>query len=55
MLSAFGVGLSWSCCVIDIRNAFNGGIIKYILPDNIPTRMERVKQWIGYFKGDNDI
>ena len=55
MLISFGVGLSWGCCIVNIENAFNGGIIKYHLPETIPTRAERAERWIGYFKGENDI
>lgn len=54
MLASFGVGLSWSCCVINIEKAFNGGVIKYQLPASIPTRMERTEQWIEYFKGERE-
>ena len=55
MLISFGVGLSWGCCIVNIEGAFNGGIVKYHLPDKIPTRAERAEKWIGYFKGENDI
>ena len=55
MLISFGVGLSWGCCIVNIENAFNGGVIKYHLPDEIPTRAEQAGKWIGYFKGENDI
>ena len=55
MLVSFGVGLSWGCCIINIENAFNGGIIKIHLPDETLSRAEQTEKWIGYFKGENDI
>ena len=54
MLVSFGVGLSWGCCIINVEDTYNGGVIKYKLPDYIPTREERVNKWIKYYKGEID-
>ena len=54
MMTAFGIGLSWGSCILDISGLYNGGISTYhqskIAPP--PTREEQVNYWIKYYKGE---
>lgn len=52
MLTAFGIGLSWGSCVLNISDLYNGGISTYISPKDYPTREEQINYWIRYYKGE---
>ena len=54
ILCAFGIGLSWAACAIDIEGLYNGGISTYISPKDKPTRKELTNYWIKFFKGEDD-
>lgn len=52
MLTAFGIGLSWGSCILNISDLYNGGISTYISPKDYPTREEQINYWIRYYKGE---
>ena len=52
MLTAFGIGLSWGSCILNISDLYNGGISTYISPKDYPTREEQINYWIKYYKGE---
>lgn len=53
MLTAFGIGLSWGSCILNISDLYNGGISTYISPKDYPTREEQINYWIKYYKGED--
>lgn len=55
MLVTFGVGLSWGSCIVDFDGVYNGGVRLFKMPDNVPSRQERIQKWISYFKGESDV
>jgi 3-oxoacyl-[acyl-carrier-protein] synthase-3 len=52
-LATFGVGLSWGFGLLDLSRTLCGGIRLYTTPPGKPSREEKVKYWIAYFKGEN--
>ena len=52
-LATFGVGLSWGFAVADFSKAHSGGIGLYKTPEGMPTREERIRKWIEYFRSGN--
>ncbi len=52
LLSAFGVGLTWSSAIINFKNVYNGGIKFYKTPKDMMTREEQIEYWIKQFKGE---
>lgn len=52
-LATFGVGLSWGFGLLDFSQTVCGGIRLYRTPPSKPTREEKIKYWINYFKGGN--
>ncbi len=52
-LATFGVGLSWGFGLLDFTQTVCGGIRVYKTPPDKPTRKEKIKYWIDYFKGGN--
>lgn len=50
MFVSFGVGLSAASCILDLENAYNGGVHYFKTPENIPTREEQIKEWIKFIK-----
>ena len=52
-LATFGVGLSWGFAVVDFSKAHFGGIGLYKTPEGMPTREERIRKWIEYFRSGN--
>ena len=52
-LATFGVGLSWGFAVADFSRAHFGGIGLYKTPRGMPTRQERIRKWIEYFRSGN--
>ena len=53
VICAFGIGLSWGCCLVDLSEMYNGGISTYIAETNKATRSEQIKHWINFFRGEN--
>jgi 3-oxoacyl-[acyl-carrier-protein] synthase-3 len=52
-LATFGVGLSWGFGLLDFSQTLCGGIRLYATPPGKPSREEKIKSWIAYFKGEN--
>ena len=52
-LATFGVGLSWGFAIMDFSKAHFAGIGFYKTPEGMPTREERIKEWIEYFRSGN--
>ena len=52
IICAFGIGLSWGCCLLDLRDMYNGGISTYYPHENQLTRQEQIVRWSNYFKGE---
>ena len=52
-LATFGVGLSWGFAVVDFSKAHFGGVGFYKAPEGMPTREERIRKWIEYFRSGN--
>lgn len=48
---AFGVGLSTSSTILNLKGIFNQGITFYPTPKNIQTREDLIDDWIKYIKG----
>ena len=51
VICAFGVGLSWGCCLVDFNNVYNGGISTFI-QENKTSREEQVNYWKNFYKGE---
>ncbi len=52
-LATFGVGLSWGFAAVDFSKAHFGGIGLYKTPEGMPTREERIREWIDYYRSGN--
>ncbi len=52
-LATFGVGLSWGFAVADFSKAHFDGIGLYKMPEGMPTREERIREWIEYYRSGN--
>lgn len=52
IICAFGIGLSWGCCLLDLSKMYNGGISTYLPKKDQPTRNEQIAHWSNYFKGE---
>lgn len=52
MLVAFGVGLSWGSCIINIANIYNGAIRFFNRKGDHLSRQEQIDHWIKHFKGN---
>ena len=52
-LATFGVGLSWGFSLLDLSQAFFGGIGRYKTPPDLPTRAETIQKWIDYYRSGN--
>ena len=51
--ATFGVGLSWGFAVLNLSQAFFGGVGHYKTPADLPTRAETVQKWIDYYRSGN--
>lgn len=51
---SFGVGLSTGSCILNLADAFNGGVNIFNTPKNVPSREDMIQDWISYIKGDNN-
>lgn len=52
-LATFGVGLSWGFAMLDLKGAYVGPVRFYQTPSDLPTREEKIKYWIDYYKKGN--
>ena len=52
VLCAFGIGLSWGCCLLNMQGMYNGGISLYKPTKKKVPREEQINHWIKYFKGE---
>ena len=52
VMCAFGIGLSWGSCLVDLSKTYNGGISTYIASKTHLPRQEQINYWIKYFKGE---
>ena len=52
IICAFGIGLSWGSCLLDLSNMYNGGISTYFPRKDQLTRQEQIAHWCNYFKGE---
>ena len=52
MLCAFGIGLQWGACLLDLSDVKNGGITFYTPPKNQMSRNEQIQYWINQVKGE---
>lgn len=50
MLVSFGVGLSAASCIINLQDAYNGGVSLFKTPENIQSRDEQIKEWVKFIK-----
>lgn len=50
LLCAYGIGLSWASCIIDMNGTYNGGITILNNPDHISSREDQINQWVSIFK-----
>ena len=52
LLCAFGIGLQWGACILNLADMANGGIDIYTPPENCLSRNEQIKHWIKQIKGE---
>ena len=50
MLVSFGVGLSAASCIVNLQDAYNGGVSLFKTPENIQSRDEQIKEWVKFIK-----
>lgn len=54
MLCAFGAGISWGSCVLEMAETFLCGIHDYQNEESVRTREEHIAYWHTIFQGDNN-
>lgn len=54
LMATFGVGLSVSSCILDVKSTWNGGVHFYKTPENVMSREEQIKRWTNYLKGNEN-
>lgn len=53
LLIAFGVGLSTSSVVLNLKDSFNEGIYFYQTPEKVQTRSEMIQEWTNFLERKN--